>query len=351
MLRHNDEDLFQDTTMTFGEHLEELRGSLFKAVLALVLGFGIGLALGKPVVQLIQHPLQAALFEFYTDKAANRLWTDIEQRKKANLPVPEDITDLKAAKRYVKEARLLFDGTIFAPIEPLLDQLRDQFPALSRNLPAAKKSASALLPDRKNMLRIDMWRQAEEDRRLRLVTFNSQEGFMIYIKASFIAGAVLSSPFVFYFLWSFVAAGLYPHEKKYVHIFLPFSVGLFLMGAAMAFFFVFPPVLNFFFSFNDWIDSDMEPRLSEWLSFVLMMPLAFGISFQLPLAMLFLERIGIFTAASYISKWRIAVLIMAVLSMVLSPGGDPYSMLFMLVPLVVLYFGGIALCKYMPRGH
>ena len=55
---------------------------------------------------------------------------------------------------------------------------------------------------------------------------------MIWLKASFLGGAILSSPFVFYFLWSFVAAGLYPHEKQYVHLFLPFSVFLFLLGAA-----------------------------------------------------------------------------------------------------------------------
>jgi sec-independent protein translocase protein TatC len=77
------------------------------------------------------------------------------------------------------------------------------------------------------------------------------------------------------------------------------------------------------------------------------MPLMFGISFQLPLVMLFLERIGIFTVESYLSKWRIAVLVIAVLSMILSPGGDPMSMMFMFVPLVGLFFLGIWLCRYM----
>ncbi len=171
---------------------------------------------------------------------------------------------------------------------------------------------------------------------------------MIWLKASFFGGAILSSPFVFYFLWSFVAAGLYPHEKKYVHFFLPFSVGLFLLGACMAFFFVFPPVLNFFFSYNRAFHVNTELRISEWLSFVLLMPLGFGISFQLPLVMLFLERIGIFTVQTYVARWRISVLVLAVLSMVLSPGGDPNSMMLMFVPLVGLYFAGIGLCKWLP---
>jgi sec-independent protein translocase protein TatC len=133
-----------------------------------------------------------------------------------------------------------------------------------------------------------------------------------------------------------------------VHLFLPFSVGLFLCGASMAFFLVFPPVLNFFFGIAKNLGSDMRPRLSEWLSFVLLLPLGFGISFQLPLVMLFLERIHVFSVGMYLAKWRIAVLVIAVVAMVLSPGGDPYSMMMMLVPLVALYFGGIALCQWLP---
>jgi sec-independent protein translocase protein TatC len=73
----------------------------------------------------------------------------------------------------------------------------------------------------------------------------------------------------------------------------------------------------------------------------------FGISFQLPLVMYFLERIGIFTVESYLSKWRVSVLVIFVISMILTPA-DPISMLVMAVPLTALYFVGVAMCKYMP---
>jgi sec-independent protein translocase protein TatC len=78
------------------------------------------------------------------------------------------------------------------------------------------------------------------------------------------------------------------------------------------------------------------------------LPLGFGVSFQLPLAMLLLERIGVFTVESYTSKWKTAVVVIAVLSMVLTPGGDTSSMMLMFVPLTALYFAGILMCKYMP---
>ena len=93
----------------------------------------------------------------------------------------------------------------------------------------------------------------------------------------------------------------------------------------------------------------IEPRISEWLSFVLLLPLGFGISFQLPLVMLFLERIHVFSVRDVPGEVanRGAVDGRSP-AMVLSPGGDPYSMLMMLVPLIALYFGGIALCKWLP---
>jgi len=119
-----------------------------------------------------------------------------------------------------------------------------------------------------------------------------------------------------------------------------------LLGAVLAFTFVFPPVLEFFLKMSKSLGQETRPRIAEWFNFVLLLPLCFGISFQLPLVMLFLERIHIFSLEVYFSKWKIAVLVMAFLSMVLSPGGDPISMMMMLVPLIGLYFLGIGLCKW-----
>jgi len=81
------------------------------------------------------------------------------------------------------------------------------------------------------------------------------------------------------------------------------------------------------------------------MSFVLILPVGFGLGFQLPLVMLFLERIGIFDAAAYASQWRIAILVICVVSALLTPA-DPYSMLFLAAPLTLLYFGGVALCHW-----
>jgi sec-independent protein translocase protein TatC len=92
-------------------------------------------------------------------------------------------------------------------------------------------------------------------------------------------------------------------------------------------------------------------RLSEWVSFVILLPVMFGLSFQLPLVMLFFERIGIFQIDDYRSRRRLAVFAMAVASMVLSPGGDVGTMMLMFIPLVILYEFGIILCGYWKPGR
>lgn len=334
--------------MTFGEHLEELRSSLFRAVLALAVGFIVGLAIGDWVVRRIQDPLVHALEEYYKEQAVDRFKQQIAEREAKGEVIPAEMKDPKNYSKLIYEDRLL-PQEYFLATQDVVAALKSQYPDALKSLPADPNSGQQVTKDK--MMRLLLWHTVQDDDRLKVKGLSAQEAFMIWMKAAFVTGAVVASPAIFYFLWAFVAAGLYPHEKRYVHVFLPFSLLLFLSGAALAFFFVFQPVLQFFFTFNKWLGIEPDPRISEWLGFVLMMPLAFGISFQLPLVMLFLERIGIFDITVYLAKWRVAVLVIAVVSMVLSPGGDPYSMLLMLVPLVFLYFGGVALCKYMPSNR
>jgi sec-independent protein translocase protein TatC len=142
-----------------------------------------------------------------------------------------------------------------------------------------------------------------------------------------------------------VAAGLYPHERKYVYIYLPMSTGLFMGGVLFCFFAVFPFVLNFLLGFNKWLGLNPQIRMSEWISFAVTLPLMFGLSFQLPLVMLFLERISIFEAKDYREKRRMAILVIAVLSMMLTPA-DPTSMIAMMLPLLLLYELGIWMCSW-----
>ncbi|MFV2066446.1 MAG: twin-arginine translocase subunit TatC [Pirellulales bacterium] len=341
MPKPHDEDLFENTKMTFGEHLEELRVALFKSLIAIVVGFLLGLLFAKHVVVWIQGPLEEALVEYYKNVDEGKRAALIERLKEEGASIPSFLQREEDA-----DAEMQFEEVYIDP-EELLAELRKLYPGqLPRSKPSGESPPSNATNPR--LLRIVIGRTATDEERTQTKSFSVHEPFMIYVKAALLTGALVSSPLVFFFIWQFVAAGLYPHERQYVHVFMPFSLGLFLAGAALAFFVVFRFVLAFLFSFNSWLGIDPDPRISEWLGFVIMLPLGFGISFQLPLVMLFLERIGVFSVQAYISKWRLAVLVVAVMSMLLTPA-DPTSMILMGVPLTLLYFGGILLCKLMPR--
>lgn len=352
------EDYFEKTKMTFGEHLDELRRALWKALLSLAAGSLIGLWFGNDLVRFIEVPVQDALENHYQGKDIDHLAGLYAARDGRDKATDEDIA---AADEVIREGELFFEVKLFerSALEALFaDFLRKAAPDLGdqislSDIEATDSEAGAAPDDAKNrvrgrFVRLLVYSDIEDDRRVRMISTGVHEPFMVYIKASLVLGAVISSPLVFYFIWQFVAAGLYPHEKSYVYIFGPFSLILFLAGAALAFFAVIGFVLDFLFGFNAAMGVDPDPRISEWLSFVLLLPVGFGLSFQLPLVMLFLERIGIMTVAGYVAKWRMAVLIISFLSMILTPA-DPGSMILMFVPLTILYFGGIALCHYWPK--
>ncbi len=323
MSKEPNDDLFGDSTMSFGEHLEELRGALFRAITGIAIGVAVGLIFAGSVVDMIKDPLEKALEQYYQDKAVKDL--DAEYGGK--------VTD--ETKAFMTENHYVFEEVYFERLEAMRIAKGEQL----------KEGMELPLPSA-DLVKIRIWRPVDN----MVSALSAHEAFMIWLKAALITGVVISSPWAFYQIWMFVAAGLYPHEQRYIHVFLPFSLLLFLSGAGLAFFFVFQHVLKFLFSFNAMMNIDPDPRISEWLSFVLFMPVGFGISFQLPLVMLFLHRIGIFTVEAYIKQWRIAILVIFVASMLLTPA-DPISMLMMAVPLTLLYFGGIGLCKWMPASR
>jgi len=346
-----EDDLFRESTMTFGQHLEELRACLFKALGGLLVGFIIGLFVGDYVVKFIQRPLFNALDHYYQKESEERVNTELAKLKEAGQASPWTPDQVK---EFVEKEHLLADEYRVDPAQ-ILQGLKDAYPEQYKNIPlpsppkpSDESKSDAGAKKQSKLIRVFLWHDSASDPRLQSRSLATAEPFSIYIKASLLVGVLLASPWIFYQIWHFVAAGLYPHERQYVQRYLPFSLGLFLLGASLAFFVVFEPVLNFLLSFNKSQGIVPELRINEWLGFVMILPVGFGIGFQLPLVMLFLERIGVFTVRSYLSQWRIAVLVIFVAAAILTPP-DAYSMLLLACSLTFLYFGGILLCKLLPR--
>ena len=367
------DDLFEKSTMTFGEHLDELRKALMKSAVWLAGGLAIGLFFAADVVKYVQDPLEVAIKRFMADQTLFKL--DIDPKSEAAREQREWLVEkgLVLETIYVADEAALSQMQAVAPakkseeqtdsseekkqgpvsegndenVSPALQEGDEGTEDLSTEEDESTEEAPQIATfDTSSLKPMKIWRPVEAG----LSSFQMEETFMIWLKAGLVVGLVFASPGIFYHLWQFVAAGLYTHERKYVYIYMPFSVVLFVSGVALAFFLVLKYVLDFLLQFNTAMNVDLVPRLSNYVNFVLLLPVGFGIAFQLPLVMLFLQRIGLFETQMYTGSWRIAVLVIAVLSMILTPA-DIYSMIALMVPLIMLYFLGIGLCKYMPKGR
>jgi len=171
------------------------------------------------------------------------------------------------------------------------------------------------------------------------------EAFFVYMKICFFASLFLTSPFTFYQLWKFVSPGLYPHERRYVAPFVISSTFLFLLGIAFGYFIVLPPAFGFFVSFST---DFLKPMISfkEYLSFSLKLLFAFGLSFELPVLIYFLTKIGVVSSRLLKRQRRYAILIIFIIAAILTPSPDAFTQILMALPLLVLYELGIILAKW-----
>ncbi len=364
------DDLFEQSSMSFGEHLEELRKALIKAFIWLGIGTAIGLYFSQAIVRGFQAPLEAAIRDFRVQQAQKAF-----REANGTDPTEEMLEVIKTIGltpevRYVDPDLITRNPTVAVPAPAKKTATSDKEAEAGERgeddveKPTHDESAEDELPDEfLNVLsETNPWKDVDRASLSRLrsfilwkpintnmVSLQATEGFMIYLKAALIAGVVLGSPGIFWHIWQFFAAGLYPHERRYVYWYLPLSLLLFLAGVSLAFFVIFRLVLGFLMMYTSNLGVDFTPRLTDYMSFALFLPLGFGVAFQLPLVMLGLHRFRIVPVDLFISQWRIAVLAIAFLSMLLTPA-EPYSMVGLALPLTGLYFLGILLCKYMPAG-
>ena len=319
--REDNDDLFSHTRMSFGDHIEELRLRMIRAILGFLAALVIGLFLGQPMLEFIQAPVQKQLEEFYdarVKKQSDKLDTQDAARMQSDAgPLKaETAKEMVVQMQEVGTAEWKTYNLRFSPERLVVETAKD---SLHFNRPAS------------------------------LTTLTITEAFMTYFLVSMYCGVILSSPWLFWQAWQFVGAGLYPHEKKYVYMYLPLSLTLFLGGVALCEFVVLPLGIHYLLSFNEWLGVEPELRLSEWLSFAVMVPLVFGIAFQTPLVMLFLERMGIVQIELYTKNRKIAFFVLAIVAAFLAAAPDALNMMMLAVPLWVLYEFGILLCRYAPK--
>ncbi len=264
-------------------------------------------------------------------KRASAGATDAPPRDPSGMTLMEHITELR--NRVVKSVIAVILGgalgfTLYAPVldrlvEPYCDQKAEQ----------AERRADAGLEDAESL-----------DTGCQLVVTDPLESFSIRLKVSAYLGLLFASPVVLWQLWRFITPGLYDNEKRYAIPFVLSSVLLFVAGAALALW-TFPKTLEFLSAFGgDNLTTLYTP--GKYLGLLIFMMLAFGIGFEFPIVLTFLQLARVLHWRQLVSFARYAVVLIFVANAIITPSGDPVTLLALSVPMCIFYVISILIGRF-----
>tara|TARA_B100000686_G_scaffold184158_1_gene191008 strand:+ start:6000 stop:6770 length:771 start_codon:yes stop_codon:yes gene_type:complete len=180
-----------------------------------------------------------------------------------------------------------------------------------------------------------------DDIERRLIFTALQETFLTYLKVSFFAAFFVTSPFILIQVWKFIAPGLYNHEKRAIMPYLVLTPILFLLGGMLVYYLIMPLAIKFFLSFESsglstHLPIQLEAKVNEYLSLVMKLIFAFGLSFQLPVILSLLARIGVVNSTFLKERRKYVVVIIFASAAILTPP-DPITQIGLAIPLLILY--------------
>lgn len=175
-----------------------------------------------------------------------------------------------------------------------------------------------------------------------LLSIQVTENLSVYFQLSLLAGFIISLPFTLYQIYLFVSPGLTQIERRWVLIAVPLAVILFIGGAVFGFIVMLPAAIPFLVQFPG---PEVLPKWKDYVNFVTNLVFWVGLSFETPLLMFVLAKLGIIDAKGLAKQWRIALILIAVIAAVATPTPDPINMALLMAPLFILYLLGILLAS------
>lgn len=167
-----------------------------------------------------------------------------------------------------------------------------------------------------------------------LLVIRVTESVGVFFRVALVSGIVLASPFILAQLWIFIAAGLKRKERRTFYLLFPFATLLFISGVSFAYFVMLPVAVPFLIGF---LDINAQPTLDDYVSFITTILLFVGISFEMPLILFGLAKVNVVNTKMLLKNWRIAVVLIAVISAIITPTPDPFNMSIVAAPLIILY--------------
>jgi sec-independent protein translocase protein TatC len=317
--------------MSFLEHLDELRRRITRSAIFVVIALIGCWFVSNHIYNFLSVPVRRALAE------AQRRPVPLE-----GLTGQEAIAPIGALKegdtgRYVfSEATKLGTGVIPEGATVMVRAAKDRAGQLALYTAEPLISGANVIPAGVRLpldlaLRPDALPGGED----RLVVTTALEPFSLYLQVSLYGAICLSVPFLLWQIWGFVSPGLYPHERGYALPFVVLSTISFVVGAAFAYYVLFPPAARYLLGLGQ--DFRLLLKATDYFDFIVLMMLAMGLVFQMPAVTYVLSRIGLVTAGFLIRTWRIALVVILVAAAVLSPTNDIPNMMLFAAPMVVLY--------------
>jgi len=327
--KSNEEEL--GGQMSFLEHLDELRSRLIRSILFVFIAASVAWFVSDRIYSFLAIPVERALAE------AQRRQVPIAGQSGNETISP--ITSLKEndTGRYVfgEETRL---GTSLIPAgaSVMARVVKNAQGQLGLFTDEALYAGNTVIPKGVKLpTEIGSAEPAFSGINDKLIVTTALEPFALYVKVSLYAAVGLSVPFLLWQIWAFVSPGLYPHERAYVTPFILLSSISFVLGAAFAYYVLFPPAAKYLLGLGS--DFRLLLKADDYFDFIIIVMLGMGVVFQMPAVSYVLARIGLINARLLIKIWRVSLIVILIAAAVLSPTNDIPNMLLFAAPMLVLY--------------
>ena len=329
--------------MSFLEHLDELRRRLVNSIIIVIIAFILCFAFSDNIFEFLSVPIRRALSEASRRELPVKGLTGNEKI----LPLTnlnEGDTGLYLFDRPTKVGpSVIAPGTSVAATVGRDSEgtpgvfTTEQIITGNGVIPAGIRLPVSIAPDAQNEPTADE----------QLIVTTAPESFTLYVTVSLYAAIALSIPFLLFQVWGFISPALYKHERAYVTPFIFLSTISFVIGAAFAYYILFPPAVRYLL----WLGEDFRLllRATDYFDFITLIMLAMGVIFQMPAVTYVLARIGLITAGFLLSSWKIALVVILIVAALVSPTGDIPNMMLFAAPMVVLYAVSILIAWFFGR--
>jgi sec-independent protein translocase protein TatC len=317
--------------MSFLEHLDEFRRRLVNSVIIIVIAFFLCWFISDKIYNFLSVPIRQALSE------AERRDIPVE-----GLTGNEKVLALTSLAegdtgRYVFAQSTTLGAGVVAPGTSISAKVEKDFTGkIGLFTEEAIITNNAVVP-KGIRLPVDIENPASDnaDANEKLIVTTAVEPFTLYVTVSLYTAVALSIPFLLLQIWGFISPALYKHERSYVTPFIGLSSVSFVIGAAFAYYVLFPPAAKYLLGLGG--DFRLYLKASDYLDFIILIMLAMGMIFQMPAITYVLSRIGLVSAKFLVSNWKISLIVILIVAAVVSPTADIPNMMLFAAPMILLY--------------